>query len=64
MSHRISDECVLCALCTTVCPESCILEDEFSFVIDADLCTDCGDCAPACPVACISGVAAPRARAV
>lgn len=64
MAFRISDDCVLCALCTTACPEACILEDEFAFVVDGEACTDCGDCVPACPVACITGPPATGARGV
>lgn len=53
MSHRIEDECVLCALCVPVCPVKCIHEDDFAFVIDPETCTDCGDCVAACPIECV-----------
>jgi NAD-dependent dihydropyrimidine dehydrogenase PreA subunit len=55
MAHVIQDECVLCALCTTVCPEACIREGDELFVVDPEACTDCGDCVHACPISCIEG---------
>ena len=53
--------CVLCGLCTGVCPPNALeLEPDRLRVLDH--CTDCGWCVPYCPVGAISG-ARPKARA-
>ena len=57
MPHVIEEECVLCGLCTEICPETCILEGEEVFMIDPEPCTDCGDCQEVCPIDCIIVVA-------
>jgi pyruvate ferredoxin oxidoreductase delta subunit len=37
-------------MCTTVCPEGCIMEDEEGLpVTDYDYCKGCGLCAEECP---------------
>ncbi|MBW6485365.1 MAG: 4Fe-4S binding protein [Syntrophobacterales bacterium] len=50
MAHFITDECISCGSCQSVCPVEAISEGDDSYVIDAKLCTDCGTCAEQCPV--------------
>ncbi|HEV2317883.1 MAG TPA: 4Fe-4S binding protein [Thermoplasmata archaeon] len=48
------DICVLCGLCTGVCPPNA-LELEPNVLRVLDHCTGCGWCIPYCPVGAISG---------
>ena len=54
--------CVLCGLCTGVCPPNA-MELTAEVLEVHENCTDCGWCVPYCPVGAISGgrvVRAPR----
>jgi len=44
------NKCTKCGICSLVCPEGCIgeQEDEF-FIPDYDYCKGCGLCAEECP---------------
>ena len=53
MPHKISDECIKCGACESICPVSAISEGENQYQIDADTCIDCGACAAQCPVSAI-----------
>jgi ferredoxin len=54
VTHRITEECIVCGACEEECPEQAISETGGRFVIDAERCSDCGTCAEACPVgACV-----------
>ena len=54
MAYKITDECIMCDVCASECPEKAIKPGDPVYVIDPDLCTDCGDCAKVCPVeACV-----------
>ena len=48
MAHVITDACVACGTCMTVCPVDAISEGDI-YSIDADKCIDCGSCAANCP---------------
>jgi ferredoxin len=60
MALQITDACVSCWACTSVCPNDAIYEGKVEginhFLIDADKCTEClGDkpvsqCAAICPI--------------
>jgi ferredoxin len=50
MAHFITDECISCGSCQSVCPVEAISEGDDKYVIDPKLCTDCGTCAEQCPV--------------
>ena len=50
MSHRITEECIVCGACLPECPEHAITENTDVYVIDPEKCSDCGDCAEVCPV--------------
>ena len=53
MAYVISDSCVACGTCQSVCPADAIKEGDI-YSIDADLCLDCGTCADACPTGAIA----------
>lgn len=50
MAYFITDECISCGSCQSVCPVEAISEGDDKYLIDAKLCTDCGSCAEQCPV--------------
>jgi len=50
MAYFITDECISCGSCQSVCPVEAISEGDDKYVIDPKLCTDCGTCAEQCPV--------------
>jgi ferredoxin len=50
MAHTITDECIACGACQSVCPVEAIKEGDTKYSIDPEKCTDCGACASACPV--------------
>ncbi len=54
MSHKITDDCIMCGTCKEECPVEAISEGDPKYTIDPDKCTDCGTCAEVCPVeACV-----------
>ncbi len=56
MSHRISEECIVCGACVAECLEQAISEGADIFSVDPEKCSDCGTCAEVCPVgACLPG---------
>jgi NAD-dependent dihydropyrimidine dehydrogenase PreA subunit len=48
------DNCVLCGLCTGVCPPNALRLDPTALLV-LDNCTGCGWCVPYCPVGAIHG---------
>ena len=54
MAYKISDECIACGSCASVCPAGAIAEGDGKYEIDADACLECGACADQCPVEAIS----------
>jgi ferredoxin len=50
MAHKITDACIACGSCVSVCPVEAISEAEPIYKIDPDACTDCGACVEQCPV--------------
>jgi len=50
MTHKISDDCINCGACDSVCPVEAISEKDGKRVIDPEKCTDCGACVDQCPV--------------
>lgn len=44
----ITDACISCGSCVSVCPQNCIRE-ETPFVIDQTHCLHCGNCMTVCP---------------
>ena len=53
MAYVISDSCVACGTCQSVCPADAIKEGDI-YSIDPDTCLDCGTCADACPTGAIA----------
>ena len=53
MAHKITNDCIACGGCQSVCPCEAISEGDGKFEIAADLCVDCGACAAQCPVGAI-----------
>jgi ferredoxin len=58
MAFAITEACVNCWACVTVCPNAAIHEDDPVFAIDPSKCTECAgefaepQCAAICPVEC------------
>lgn len=50
MAYKISDECIACGACESVCPTNCISEKDGKYVIEASECIECGACDSTCPV--------------
>ena len=50
MAHKITNDCIACGGCQSVCPCDAISEGDGKYDIAADLCVDCGACAAQCPV--------------
>ena len=48
--YFITDTCIGCGSCTSVCPQNCIIQDEMAFVIEQEHCLHCGNCMTVCPV--------------
>lgn len=48
MAHFISDECISCGSCASVCPVECISQGDSKYVVDESQCIDCGSCESAC----------------
>ena len=55
------DICVLCGLCTGVCPPNSLELGPTRLLVHSS-CTDCGWCVPYCPVGALSGGRPVRAR--
>ena len=48
--YFITDACIGCGNCVSVCPQNCIITDNIPFLIEQDHCLHCGNCMTACPV--------------
>ena len=53
MAYTITDECISCGACESICPSEAISEGDGKYVIDAAKCDACGTCAEMCPVSAI-----------
>lgn len=47
--YRITDACIGCGTCVSVCPQDCIDRSSVPFVIDPHHCLHCGNCFRDCP---------------
>ena len=47
--YYITEDCIGCGSCLTVCPQDCINGDQVPFVIAQENCLHCGNCMEACP---------------
>ena len=48
--YFITDACIGCGSCATVCPQNCINAESIPYVIKQEHCLHCGNCMEACPV--------------
>ena len=48
--YVITDKCVSCGTCASVCPCEAITEGADHYEINQDLCAQCGTCAANCPL--------------
>lgn len=46
----ITDACIGCGSCVSVCPQGCIITDSVPYQIEQSHCLHCGNCMTACPV--------------
>ncbi len=46
----ITDACIGCGSCVSVCPQGCIITDTVPYQIEQGHCLHCGNCMTACPV--------------
>lgn len=49
-THFITDDCIACGACESVCPVNVISAGDPIYVIDMDGCIECGACDEICPV--------------
>ena len=49
MAYFVNEECVMCMVCTGLCPVEAISEGEERVEIDNDMCIDCAECLLECP---------------
>lgn len=48
--YFITEACIGCGSCATVCPQNCINAESIPYVIEQEHCLHCGNCMEACPV--------------
>ena len=49
MKYIVSDRCIICNTCSTVCKFGAISQGKVFFEIDDVKCTACGQCRKKCP---------------
>ena len=48
MPYVVTDECILCGVCVSLCPTGSIHEGELKCFIDVDECIECCTCVENC----------------
>lgn len=68
MAYKITEDCISCGACESVCPNSAISQGAEFYEIDFNKCTECvgfydeSQCSSVCPVdACVPDPDHPRA---
>jgi len=51
--YFVTDNCIGCGSCLSVCPQSCIITTGIPYVIEQEHCLHCGNCMSACPTGAI-----------
>lgn len=51
--YFITDKCIGCGSCVSVCPQNCIITNNIPYAIEREHCLHCGNCLTACPVAAV-----------
>ena len=51
--YFVTDNCIGCGNCLSVCPQSCIITTRIPYVIEQEHCLHCGNCMSACPTGAI-----------
>ena len=47
--YFVTDNCIGCGSCLSVCPQSCIITTGIPYVIEQEHCLHCGNCLNTCP---------------
>ena len=47
--YFVTDNCIGCGICLSVCPQSCIITTGIPYVIEQEHCLHCGNCLNTCP---------------
>ena len=47
--YFVTDNCIGCGSCVSVCPQSCIITTGIPYVIEQEHCLHCGNCLNTCP---------------
>ena len=47
--YFVTDNCIGCGSCLSVCPQSCIITTGITYVIEQEHCLHCGNCLNTCP---------------
>ena len=47
--YFVTDNCIGCGRCLSVCPQSCIVTARIPYVIEQEHCLHCGNCLNTCP---------------
>lgn len=47
--YFVTDKCIGCGSCLSVCPQSCIITTGIPYVIEQEHCLHCGNCMSVCP---------------
>lgn len=55
--YFITDNCIGCGSCLSVCPQSCIITTRIPYVIEQEHCLHCGNCLNTCPAGAVVRIA-------
>lgn len=55
--YFVTDNCIGCGSCLSVCPQSCIITTRIPYVIEQEHCLHCGNCLNTCPAGAVVRIA-------